>query len=333
MKRSSIVLVLSMLVYGTNFSQDFLFSQYFASQPYLNPAMTGFFDGSYRINVQARNQWQGISSGINTFGVSGDFKFGDNDPEKDYFAVGASLYADQIFKRVNTYNGRVTASYTKRLGYGATAHYLSIGGNFGQILKSANTNNLVALNGQEESFNSSEKSANMGLGLNYQIVFPSFANVFFGVSADHLVSNNASLKLNSNEVFEKRITFYSSARLRVKENRLFILPTFLLANQGSARQVNFGVSAQILTRNYYNTKANFQVGLFSRLGSQAMDAIIPVFRYENRGIQLGISYDHNLSELSSATGGYGGLEISLGYIGFIQRIIRSRSECPDLKNF
>lgn len=331
MKRRILAIALFVLNYSLFYSQDFLFSQYFASQPYLNPAMTGFFDGSYRINVQARNQWQGVSSGINTYGINFDYKFGDNDPEKDYFAIGACVYRDEIFKRIAYHTGRLNASYTKRLGYGATAQYLSIGGNFGMDYKTLNLNDAVA-QGEKPYDITSIKIPNMGLGLNYQIVFPSFANVFVGIGADHLVSDNASFRLNDFPI-EKRITFYSSARLRVKENRLFILPTFLIANQGTARQVNFGVSAQILTRNYYNTKANFQVGLFSRLGSQAMDAIIPVFRYENRGIQLGISYDHNLSELSSATGGYGGLEISLGYIGFIQRIIRSRSECPDLKNF
>jgi hypothetical protein len=172
----------------------------------------------------------------------------------------------------------------------------------------------------------------MGLGLNYQIIFPSFANIFFGVGADHLVSDKASL-FNTNESVEKRITVYTSARLRVTENRFFLLPTFMMVNQGTSKQTNFGISAQILTRNYYVNKSNFQIGLFTRLGNQSIDAIIPVFRYENRGIQLGLSYDHNVSELSSATGGYGGLEISLGYIGFIERIVGSRTECPNLKNF
>lgn len=331
MKRSLIVYAIAILSVGSIKSQDFLFSQYFASQPYLNPALTGFFDGSYRVNVQARNQWQGVSSGINTYGVNADYKFGNNEPDEDYFALGFCAYRDEIFKRINNHTGRINGSFTKRLGYGSTAHYLSIGGNFGMDYKSLNQNDAIA-QGEPAYDKTTLLVPNMGLGLNYQIVFPSFANIFFGVGADHLVSGNSSYRLSDIPV-EKRITIYSSARLRVVENRLFLLPTFLMANQGNARQINFGVSAQILTRNYYVNKANFQIGLFTRLGSQSIDALIPVFRYENRGIQLGLSYDHNLSELNSATGGYGGLEISIGYIGFIERLIRSRTECPNLKNF
>ena len=113
--RVQLFLILFLLGYQMH-GQDLIFSQYFASQPYLNPAMTGFFDGSYRVNAQVRNQWQGIAGGINSYGLNADYKFGDNDPEKDYFAVGVCAYQDQIFKLINYTTVRVNASFTKRLG-------------------------------------------------------------------------------------------------------------------------------------------------------------------------------------------------------------------------
>jgi hypothetical protein len=69
------------------------------------------------------------------------------------------------------------------------------------------------------------------------------------------------------------------------------------------------------------------------MGNEGFDAMIGMARYENRGIQLGVSYDHNLNELSSSTGGFGAIEFSIGYVGFIERILKSRADCPNLKNF
>jgi hypothetical protein len=103
--------------------------------------------------------------------------------------------------------------------------------------------------------------------------------------------------------------------------------------QGPHKQINFGAAAQLLMREYYDNKTNFQIGVYGRLGNEGFDALIGMFRYENRGIQVGLSYDHALTELSSATGGFGALELSLGYIGFIEKVFKSRAECPNLKNF
>ena len=114
---------------------------------------------------------------------------------------------------------------------------------------------------------------------------------------------------------------------------VYLIPTLLYAKQGAHKQINFGTAAQLLMREYYNYKTNFQIGVYGRLGNEGFDALIGMFRYENRGVQVGLSYDHALTELSSATGGFGALELSLGYIGVIEKVFKSRSECPNLKNF
>ena len=328
------VIVIVYLVFISNFlySQDPIFTQYFASQPYLNPAMTGFYDGSYRINAHYRTQWTGISSGVNTYGVNGELKFGDHEGEKDYVGAGIGIYRDDLYGRVADNTVRLNFAYHKRLGYGETKHFLSIGTNLGMDYRQVNQNLIwpdVARPIEAKDFN--KFIPNLGLGLNYQIVFPSFANVFLGGAVDHLVSENISV-LNSNIQRQKRITIYSSARVRVND-AVYLIPTFLTAMQGPHKQINFGTAAQLLTREYYDTKANFQIGVYARLGNEGFDAMIGMFRYENRGVQVGLSYDHALTELSSASSGLGGIELSLGYIGFIEKVFKSRAECPNLKNF
>src|ERR1019366_1920087 len=44
------------------FAQDFHLSQYDALPMFLNPAMTGMFDGEYRVNAQYRTQWAAIAT-------------------------------------------------------------------------------------------------------------------------------------------------------------------------------------------------------------------------------------------------------------------------------
>jgi type IX secretion system PorP/SprF family membrane protein len=329
MKNIKIATVLLFLYSGLN-AQDAIFSQYFASQPYLNPALTGFFDGSYRINAHYRTQWTNISSGINTYGVNGEMKFGDHEGEKDFVGMGLGMYRDDLYGRVANNTIRMNLAYHKRLGYGETKHFLSIGTNLGMDYRQVNTN-LIFPDEPAPYQHANIFVPNLGLGLNYQIVFPSFANVFFGGGVDHLISDKISI-FNNNVQNEKRITVYSSARLRVND-AVYLIPTFLYAKQGAHKQINFGTAAQLLMREYYNNKTNFQIGVYGRLGNEGFDALIGMFRYENKGVQVGLSYDHALTELSSATGGFGALELSLGYIGVIEKVFKSRSECPNLKNF
>src|SRR5438552_6174149 len=49
------------------------FSQYYVYPSWLNPALTGAFDGNYRVSGIYRSQWGNISSPFQTTGVSADF--------------------------------------------------------------------------------------------------------------------------------------------------------------------------------------------------------------------------------------------------------------------
>jgi type IX secretion system PorP/SprF family membrane protein len=333
MRKISLIAFIVFILTFQMVGQDFIFSQYFASQPYLNPAMTGFYDGSYRVNAQYRTQWNTINSGISTYGVNGEMKFGDHEGEKDYVGLGVGIYRDDLYGMLVNNSGRINFSYNKRLGYGLTKHFLSIGANIGMEYRQVKTSFIFpdGVSSTEYVQKPNIFIPNAGLGINYQVIFPSFANVFFGGSVDHLVTDKISI-FNNDVKTPKRITVYTSARLGVTD-AVFLLPTLLVVKQANQQQINYGVSTQLLMREYYNYKTNLQLGVYARMGNEGFDAMIGMVRYENRGIQLGASYDHNLNELNSSTGGFGAIEFSLGYVGFIEKILRSRADCPNLKNF
>lgn len=60
------------------------------------------------------------------------------------------------------------------------------------------------------------------------------------------------------------------------------------------------------------------------------DAFIPVIKLDKRPISIALSYDVNVSQLKTASLGRGGIEISVTYIGFIERYNSSKYKmvCP-----
>ena len=57
------------------------------------------------------------------------------------------------------------------------------------------------------------------------------------------------------------------------------------------------------------------VGAFMRW----KDAFIPVIKLEMLPLSIAISYDVNISSLNTVSQGYGGFELSISYIGFLDR--------------
>jgi len=56
---TSIISLLLFITIGLK-AQDPRFSQFYLAPQVLNPAMTGIFDGEYRVTINYRNQWNSI---------------------------------------------------------------------------------------------------------------------------------------------------------------------------------------------------------------------------------------------------------------------------------
>jgi len=76
-------------------AQDPNFSQFFASPLTLNPALTGKFDGVYRVAGNYRNQWPTINNAFTTYTASFDAGIlKSRIPEYDQFGIGVLGFAD-----------------------------------------------------------------------------------------------------------------------------------------------------------------------------------------------------------------------------------------------
>ena len=73
MKKIIFTLIICVALVSASTAQDPNFSQFFASPLTLNPALTGKFDGVYRVAGNFRNQWPTILNAFTTRTASVDF--------------------------------------------------------------------------------------------------------------------------------------------------------------------------------------------------------------------------------------------------------------------
>src|SRR5688572_8283353 len=96
MKKILSTLLVTVCLGFVSAAQDPNFSQFFASPLTLNPALTGKFDGVYRIAGNYRNQWPSINNAYTTATVSADFSILKNRiSELDQFGIGLMGFTDR----------------------------------------------------------------------------------------------------------------------------------------------------------------------------------------------------------------------------------------------
>ena len=67
-----ILCVLIMVLPLISIGQDHIYSQFYNAPIYLNPALTGQFEGDIRFNALYRNQWTGLASDFSYMSASAD---------------------------------------------------------------------------------------------------------------------------------------------------------------------------------------------------------------------------------------------------------------------
>lgn len=67
---TSVLLMLSFMVRA----QDLIYSQFYNAPGFLNPALTGQFEGDIRFNAIYRSQWTKIQGALNTYSFSADYQ-------------------------------------------------------------------------------------------------------------------------------------------------------------------------------------------------------------------------------------------------------------------
>lgn len=304
------------------------FSQYYVYPSWLNPALTGVFDGTYRVSAIYRNQWGGVAA-FNTPGVSFDMNTSKN------ISFGGSLMNLKAGDAGYNYlTGYLSASYsgirfgtngTQRVVFGMQAGIMNRRFNPSKFTTSAMWDPMLGpVNPNNEVFTrTSSTMFDMGAGALYIDGKPGKkANFYGGLSVSHLTQPEDDFIKDAEAKLPMRVTLHGGLRINVNEN-WSITPNFLYLSQAQARETMLGAYAQVKA----SPTADFLFGANYRF----KDAISPYIGFYHKNFVLGASYDVNTSDLGKVANGANSFEISLTWIG--RKAFKAEEEqfvCPRL---
>lgn len=314
-------------------AQDKHFTQFYAAPLTLNPALTGAFEGRYRVSTIYRDQWRkALDNPIKTFALAGDFRFDapGKSVREDAIGLGLLFFNDKVSViDFNTTQIAVSLAYHKSLDV-SNRQYLSLGIQGGLTQRNVNYESLnfhdefngfsgYTLETGEDLPENNFSYADYNVGLNYTAKIGRAGHVFAGVSMHHFMQPNISFFKNTNEG-DKLYAKYS-AQLAAnfplgKTSRVSFLPRFLVAKQGPHLEINTGANFRT-TLGQYGSSA-FHIGGWARpvrsVEGIGVDAVVALVGFEFNNVLLGLSYDLNIKALS-ANQRQGAFELSIAYLG------------------
>jgi type IX secretion system PorP/SprF family membrane protein len=310
-----LLLLMGLAVNEANAQVDPHFSQYYVYPAWLNPSLTGAFDGQYRVSGIYRTQWGNISSPFATFGVSGEVTTDKN------INIGASVMrqsaGDGGYHYTTAYGNiaytgaRFGVNQSKRLVFGIQAGVIQRRFDRSKLTFGDQWNPITGFNpGTPTSDFLTRNSAaalDIGAGVMYFDAQPGKkANVFGGFSASHITQPEDKFSASGTAKFPARYTVHGGIRLAV--NSMFsITPNFLYLKQGTAQEKMIGAYGQY--------RATDDLDLMMGINYRVEDAISPFLGFTYKNLMLGASYDINTSDLGKMANGSNSFEISISFIG------------------
>jgi type IX secretion system PorP/SprF family membrane protein len=310
-----VVMGCNLLVQETAAQVDPHFTQYYVYPSWTNPALTGAFDGQYRIAGIYRTQWGRISSPYSTQGVSAEVSTAKS---MNYGISVLNQTAGDGGYRYTTAYGNL--AYTG-VRFGATGnHRVVLALQLGVIQRRFDATKLSygdqwnPITGYNPSNptadvlkNKNATSFDAGAGFLYFDATPNKkANFYIGYAASHLTKPTDDFSGTGKEKLPMRHTIHAGVRLRMSDV-VSLTPNALYLRQGNAEEKTIGAYAQLKA----GTLTDFLIGANYRFD----DAISPFVGFTHKRIVLGVSYDVNTSDLGKLVKGSNSFEISLSFIG------------------
>lgn len=328
--------VLCLLGVRSSYAQDIHFTQTTMCPLVLNPALTGT-EGDQRAFLNYKNQWRGLSangSAFNTAFFSVDGAFMKKRWERAHVGVGITGFKD-VAGDLKMGTTQINLSLAGVVHLNAN-HTLSGGLQGGYVQKSIST----AAMQWENQYNSGTGTydptilsndvsilpptnyGDFSLGLAWGYVSEASSlgsndvvKANFGFSAQNVNTPKQSFTDFTNDQLYAKYVFHGNAFFGVRQSDLSIVPSMSYFLQGASSQLNIGTLIRVNVKEkskytgvYKGTAVSF--GAHYRL----KDAIAPMVLLEHSNYSFGISYDVNVSGLTAATRGKGGIEISLKYV-------------------
>ena len=308
-------------------AQDIHLSQFYETPLLRNPALAGIFTGDVRVQAVYRNQWQSVTYPYRTNTLSAEYKspigYGN-----DFLTIGLQTFYDVAgIGRLSTVQVMPALNFHKSVSE-ASNSFLSAGFMAGYVQRNFNDKHLTFDNQYNGGrFDPSAPSgenwgtlrrgfADFAAGLSFSSSLANAGNYYVGVSLFHLTKPKESFM---NKEFVLLRKFQANAGVKVSFNDdLQFRGEVNYLKQGPFTEIMLGGLATYHVTDMYEESTNIKSvsvsgGLFLRLN----DAAVPVVKLNYNNLEVGLSYDANISKLTTASRGRGGYELSLSYKGFL----------------
>lgn len=309
-----VVLLLTGVVKKVSAQVDPHFSQYYAYPIWLNPALTGAFDGETRLTADFKNQWAGISNGYNTGGLSMDFHptskvgIGLNILDQSAGTAGYNYFTGGISFG---YGIPVSGDGYKKISFGVQAAFINRSFDPSKLQLDDQYNPVIGFDPNLPGFENFSVTNSFifdsSAGVFYYDTDPaSKAKVFGGVSMAHLTDERDPFSTDGfKAALPMRFTIHGGVKIAASDV-IDITPHIIYIRQ-QQNQIQ-GVGA------YGEMKLQDNNGLILGGMYQIHDSATADVGYRLKNMVIGVSYDINTSPLNAAVNGQGGFELSINYI-------------------
>jgi type IX secretion system PorP/SprF family membrane protein len=326
---------------GVGRTQDIHFTQFNMSPLTLNPAHTGAFEGTARLNAIYRDQWSSfLRNQFTTPSFSIDAPIFRGIKEHHWIGVGMAVVSDKAGTgRLATNFSKFSASYHLALDK-EYKNVFTLGIQGGNVERRIRLDELQFADefpedvggggagfgrGADRGFPDKKSYMDLGLGLMWRSRLEDGNSIEVGLALDHLNRPKYNFLGQSDDVFVRRsMRFLTHATYKHQLNeRVYIAPTMLFQTTGGSSEI----VAQSMLGYQFNEDLLLKGGLGYRLGDAAQ--ILLGGEYED--FKLGIAYDLNVSPLIRSTNSFGGFELAASYIVKIYKkpSVKPAILCPD----
>ncbi len=318
MKKQFHMLFLAVLMMFASWSkaQDIHFSQFNASPLTLNPAMAGVLLCDYRFVANYKNQWSSVTTPYRTLNASYDMRLQRKSTYDSYGSIGVNFFADKAGdSEFSTNKLDLFLSYNKALNSrGDQFVSVAIQGGIAQrsINEAALTFDSEWTEGVKEVIPSNNYIfGDVGLGALWYYTPQKKANSFYaGMGLWHLNQPVQSFFGDPTDKLYSRMVIHGGGQLGLGK-QFFMMPSAVYYKQGPHYELTFGSYFKFKRSVKKNDMTAFYIGSWYRMG----DAMVAAVRVDMSRINIGLSYDFNISSLSNASHTLGGIELSLIYQG------------------
>ncbi len=312
-------------------AQDPVFSQFYNSPIYLNPALIGEEENMY-VNFAHRSQWGSLDFPYTTSQISlivPYFKDKHIKPEGNIGGMGVSFYGDEAGQGSNlrTYGGNASFAYNLHISK-KSVNRITFAMQLGFIHKNIDRNKLEW--GEQYNpfigFDNTVVPAELNLIQNRTFFdvtagtfWRYFANsdqktiqsVYAGFSAGHLNHPDESVLEGSKNRLPVLYKLHGGIIFALNE-KASISTNFLSLLQDKVNQTNVG--SFLSYKLPFDTKGQMS-NLVTRIGAwyRVQDSFIASIEFLTNNLQFGFSYDWNVTSLRYNNRGAGSFEISMGY--------------------